>query len=361
MLQPLPHLLSLAPYQLPDVSGPVGKHLIQLAQNEAAVAPGKAALEAAGEALNSVARYPVGDTALRAAIGSAEGLDAERIVCAAGSMELISLLTQAYLGPGREAIMSQYGYLFFATMVQAAGATLIRAPEQGFRADVDTMLAQVTPETVMVFLVNPNNPTGSVLAKDEVRRLRAGLREDILLVLDAAYAEFVTADNFEAGAKLVEETGNTVMLRTFSKIHGLAGLRVGWGYFPVEAANIVRRLSADKGLSAVSIAAATAAIADHKHVSRHRQLNDEVRRWTFDELVRMELEPLQSQGNFILVRFPSAAGHCADSAFAHLRSEGIIVRPMASYGLPDCLRVTVGSAQEMAAFTSSLSVWRCVS
>jgi histidinol-phosphate aminotransferase len=355
--KPRPHLLSLAPYPLADRGAPAGREPILLAQNENAAPPSPAALAAASVALASANRYPDADaTPLRLAIAAAEKLDARRIVCGAGSMELISLLAQAYLGPGDEAVASAHGYLFFRSAAALVGAHVVLAPERDLGAEVDALLAAVGPRTRMVFLANPNNPTGSLLGRGEVHRLRAALPEDVVLVLDAAYAEYVAGANYEPGAELVEATANTAMIRTFSKIHGLAGLRIGWGYFPPAIADMLNRMRHPNAVTGAGLAAAAVAIADRGHAAALRDANAERRAWLARELARHGLRPYPSQGNFLLVSFQS--GDRAGAAYRFLKAEGILLRPMAAYGLDECLRATIGSQDELVALRDALAAWR---
>ena len=352
--RPRPHLDDLSAYELAATRVPGQAPPRQLAQNESATPPSPLALAAAEAALAEVRLYPEPSfTALRAAIAEAEGLDAARIVCAAGSMELISLLCLIYLAPGDPALYSQYGYLFYQTAIKSVGATPIAAPEPDLIVDVDAMLDTVTDDTRIVFLANPNNPSGTLLTSQEMARLRADLRDDILLVIDAAYAEFVTDAAYDAGAALVDAGANTVMLRTFSKIHGLAGMRVGWGYMPAGVIYVIRRVHAAAGVSSPSIAAAAAAIGDTAHVAAHRDRNARARVRFVNDANGLGLTAYPSQGNFVLVRFPGGADQAA-ATHAHLMADGIAVRPMAGYGLADCLRITIGSDDDMTAVTASL-------
>jgi len=354
---PRPHVLSLAPFMLADRAVAPGLKAIHLAQNESPVGPGpaaRAALRAATEDLN---RYPENDSAtLRHAIAEAEGLDADRIICGSGSMELLALLAQAYLGPEDEIVISQYGYVFFRTLAELVGARFVLAPERDFKTDIDAMLARVTPRTRMVLVANPNNPTGSLMPRREIERLRAGLRSDIILVIDAAYAEYVTESGFDPGATLVDAGVNTVMMRTFSKIHGLAGLRVGWGYFPVPVAEIVNRMRNPNNVTAIGIAVAAAAIADRAHIATTRAANAELRTQFIEELRRLGLTPCESHANFVLLPFASAEQ--AASARTYLKDRGILIRPMTAYGLDQCLRITLGTADEMQAVTDALRAWK---
>jgi histidinol-phosphate aminotransferase len=357
-LQPKPqaHVAAMAPFVLAERN--VAAHLkpIHLAQNENAGAPGAAALAALRSAAE-LNRYPESDAAsLRHAIGAAEHLDPDRIICGGGSMELLSLLAQAYLGPGDEAVISQYGYVFFRTVAEQVGARFVLASERGFRTDIDAVLAAVGPRTRMVLVANPNNPTGSLLTPDEITRLRAGLRGDILLVLDAAYAEYVTAGGYDPGVALVDAAANTVMIRTFSKIHGLAGLRVGWGYFPAPIAAAVNRLRHPNNVSTPAIAAAAAAITDRAHIETVRSANADLRTLFIAALGGLGLVPCESHTNFVLVPFASAEE--AGAARDFLKSRGILVRPMHPYGLDQCLRITLGTKMEMDAVVDALSASR---
>jgi len=352
---PLPrdHIPSLEPYRLAE-RGSAGRRLIRLDQNENAADPSPAAMAAAQAALIEANRYPEGDAAsLRAAIAETEGLPAGQIICGAGSMELLGLIAQAYLRPGDEAVVSRYGYLYFRSVAQANGATAVLARERGLSAEIDALLASVTARTRILFLANPNNPTGTLLGQRELHRLRANLREDIILVLDAAYAEYVMTSDYDSGAALVAAGSNTVMLRSFSKVHGLAGLRVGWGYFPVEIASMLNRIRHPNGVSAPGIAAAAAAIRDRAHIAAVRRANADLRGWFTAALRPLGFEASESHGNFLLLPFADAA-----AAYGHLKGEGIMLRPMDGYGLSHCLRVTLGMRGEMELLLQALAAWR---
>jgi histidinol-phosphate aminotransferase len=355
---PIPkrHISFLAPYALADLTAGGSGRTIQLAQNENASPPSTAALEAARATLTNVNRYPEGDAAsLRHAIAAAEKLQPERIICAAGSMELLSLLAQSYLAPGDEAVVSQYGYLFFRSVIELSGAAVVLAPERDYVADIDAMLDKVGPKTRMVFLANPNNPTGSLLGNAELSAFRASLRDDVLLILDGAYAEYVTQPGFDPGIELVKATSNTVMLRTFSKIHGLAGLRVGWGYFPQAIADIVNRVRLPNLVTAPALAAAEVAIADRVHADGMRRSNAEIRDRFAEALRGMGLAPLPSHTNFVLL--PFAAPTEAAAAQEFLKAQGIVIRPMGGYDLGHCLRITIGASDEMAALLTTIEAW----
>jgi histidinol-phosphate aminotransferase len=342
-----PSLNGLAPYPLGEGGAPGVPRAINLASNENAVRPSEAVLEACRARLGDANRYPEASAAhLRAALGRTFGLAPERIVCANGSSELVSLLAHAYTSPGDEVLMGRHAYLFFETATRVAGATPVRARGRGWALDVETLLNAVTPRTRIVFLDNPNNPTGTHLGRDAVRALRRSLREDILLVLDGAYAEYVTDPDYDAGAPLVEAGGNCVMLRTFSKIYGLAGLRVGWAYTPQGVADVLNRVRQPNSLTNPSLAAAEAALDESERVERLRTGNARLRDSVSGELTSLGLEAVPSQGNFVLIRFPDSPGLEAAGVHDALKRNGVILRPMHPYGLPDCLRMTIGTEEE---------------
>jgi histidinol-phosphate aminotransferase len=261
-------------------------------------------------------------------------------------MELILYLALAYLGPGTETLTNRYGYLYFDTVARIAGALPVRARETGMTADVDALLDAVTPTTRIVFLANPNNPTGTLLGRDAVRDLEARLPDRVLLVLDAAYGEFVEAADYDDGLGLARDNPRTVVLHTFSKIHGLAGLRVGWAYGPPQVIDMVNRIRLPNSLTQPSMAAAMAALADTEHVLRYRSLNANLRRRVEDSAAQMGLAPVAGHGNFVLLQFPGG-GHQAAAVYAFLKDHGVMVRPMGGYGLEDCLRLTLGAEGDL--------------
>ena len=250
---PRPGIMDIKPY-VPGKSGDDdGRPVIKLSSNESALGPSPRAVEAAKRAAETMVRYPDGAaTVLREAIGRRWGLDPARIVCGCGSDELLEMLLRAYAGPGDEVLYSQYGFAVYPIATMAAGATPVTAPERDYRTDVDAMLAAVTERTRVVFLANPNNPTGSYIPAAEMQRLRAGLPDHVLLVVDSAYAEFVDRDDYSAGAELVDAGDNTVMTRTFSKIYALAGLRIGWLYGPPAIVDVLNRIRAPFNVCSVA-------------------------------------------------------------------------------------------------------------
>ncbi|MBI3711312.1 MAG: aminotransferase class I/II-fold pyridoxal phosphate-dependent enzyme, partial [Proteobacteria bacterium] len=343
MLRPRPFLLDIPPYKLGESSVPGMARVIVLASNECAADPSPLAIAAYRAHAGRLRRYADGATTeLRAAIGACHGLDAARIVCGNGSEELIGLLVRAYAGPGDEVLHSEHGYALFALSARISGATPTAVPERDLVCEVDALLARVTSRTRLVLLANPNNPTGSCLAAGEVERLRRALPDDVLLVLDAAYAEYVMRADYEPGARLVEAYDNVVMLRTFSKIYGLASLRLGWAYCPRGVADVLHRTRPPSNVSGPAQAAAIAALADQAHVAQNYAENARWRAWFTAEIARLGLKPYRSEGNFVLVRFGGGPQRAAD-AYAFLKSRGIIARPMAAYRLDDCLRFTIGT------------------
>jgi histidinol-phosphate aminotransferase len=354
-LQPRPGVLDIEAYKPGrgkiTGAGPV----IKLSSNETPLGPSPKAVEAFKEASARLDRYPDGaHTELREAIGAHFGLSPANIVCGAGSDQLFHLLAQAYLGPDDEAIYTQHGYLIYNIAILAAGATPVVAPERNYHADVDAILDRVSASTRMVFLANPNNPTGTYLPMPEVRRLREALPHKALLVLDGAYAEYVRRDDFDAGADLVTELGCTVMTRTFSKIHGLAAARLGWAYCPTEVADALNRIREPFNISTAAMAAGIAALADPGHIERASLFNEQQRGWLTGQIRTLGLSVTESVGNFILVHFPSEPGKTADDADMFLLDRRILVRQVGAYGLPNELRITVGLEDDNRAVVEAL-------
>ncbi|MEO1694240.1 MAG: histidinol-phosphate transaminase [Pseudomonadota bacterium] len=356
--QPRPGILDIAPY-VPGASHAAGHvKTIKLSSNETPLGPSPRAIEAYRDLAQTLAHYPDGATTeLRTAIASTYGLAADRIVCGAGSDEILSLLASAYLGPGDEAIYTEHGFLVYPIVIQANGATPVVAPETAFTADVDAMLSRVTDRTRVVFLANPNNPTGTYIPFDEVKRLRAGLPDNVLLVLDAAYCEYVRRNDYESGLELVATSDNTVMTRTFSKLHGLAALRIGWAYCPPAIADVLNRIRGPFNVTSAAIAAGAAAIRDAAHQERAIAHNNTWLPWLTDELRGMGLTVTPSVGNFILVHFSDQPGRDAVAADAHLQAHGIMARRVAGYGLPNAIRITIGTESDCRAVAHALAIF----
>jgi len=355
---PRPGILDIAPY-VPGTSAlPGDGKVIKLSSNETPLGPSPKAVEAYLAEAPHLSRYPDGSARpLREALAKLYGLDAARIVCGAGSDELLNLLAAVYLGPGDEAIYSEHGFLVYKIAILAHGATPMVAPERDLTADVDAILARVSNATRMVFIANPNNPTGTYLSFDEVKRLHAGLPEHVILVLDAAYAEYVRANDYEAGIELVATTQNTVMTRTFSKIYGLAALRLGWAYCPAPIADALNRIRGPFNVTGPSIAAGVAALADPKHMQQAVEHNTVWRGRMAEALERIGLRVTPSAANFLLVHFPRDSGKSARAADAYLHERRIILRRVEEYGFPDALRMTVGTEDENRAVIEALSAF----
>ena len=264
---PNPGILDIAPYTPGKSPVPEpGRKVFKLSANETPFGPSPSAMEVYKEAAAHLEDYPEGTSrVLREAIGRAFGLDPDRIICGAGSDEILNLLAHTYLARGDEAISTAHGFLVYPIATMANGATNVVAPETDFTADVDAILKLVTPRTKLVWLANPNNPTGTYLPFDEVKRLRAGLPPQVLLVLDAAYSDYVSRNDYELGIELVATTDNTVMTHTFSKIHGLAALRIGWMFGPAHIVDAVNRIRGPFNVSTPAMLAAVAAIEDTAH------------------------------------------------------------------------------------------------
>jgi histidinol-phosphate aminotransferase len=342
-----PHMIDASFSEAPET-------LINISSNESALGPGANAIVAAQQALLSIERYPEHDPEqLAKAIGSTFDLDPVMIVCGHGSDELLARIARAYLSPGDELAYSIHGYQKFPNYAHANDAHPVAAADCEYRADVDSILACVNERTRIVMLANPDNPTGSYVSGVEVRRLLAGLRPDILLVLDSAYAEYVDTTDYEDAAGLVGEFENVVMTRTFSKIFGLAGMRVGWLYGPPAVADVIRRIGTTFPLSAPGIAAAIAAMGDEDHTHRVLEHNRIWKQWLAEQLGKMGLRVYPSETNFLLVQFPDGA-RPASAANDHLRRKGILARRFPAADFQDCIRFTIGLEDEMVATVASL-------
>ncbi len=344
--QPGPGILDIAPY-IPGRSEAEGEGPVyKLSSNESPLGASPKAIEAFRAMADRLEFYPDGAAHdLREALAARHGLNPDRIVCGNGSDELLELLAHAYLGPGDEAIYTEHGFLVYPIAIKANGATPVVAPEKDLTADVDAILERVSGRTKMVFLANPNNPTGTYLPFDEVKRLHAGLPESCLLVLDAAYAEYVRRNDYEAGIELVSASNNVVMTRTFSKAYGLAGLRLGWLYGPENVVDVLNRVRGPFNVNAAALAAGVAAVEDVEHLERAVEHNEKWLPWLKAELERLGLEVTPSIGNFLLVHFPDEEGKRAADADAFLGRRGLILRAMGAYGFPNALRVSIGTEE----------------
>ncbi len=353
--QPKPGILDITAY-LPGKSAAKGAKIFKLSSNESPIGASPKAVEAYREAAGKLELYPDGSaTKLREAIAHRYGLNANHIVCGAGSDELLQLLAHCYLSPGDEAIYSQYGFMVYPILIAANGATAVVAPEKDFTTDVDAILARVTKRTRLIFLANPNNPTGTYLSFREIKRLHFGLRSDVLLVLDAAYAELVQKNDYEAGVALVSNAQNVVMTRTFSKIYGLAALRLGWVYCPSHVADVLNRVRGPFNVSAPAIEAGVAAVNDDGFMDRAVEHNKSGLLLLTREISELGLKVTPSVGNFVLVHFTGE--RTASEADRFLQENGIIVRRMEGYGLADSLRISVGTEEANLAVVTALKAF----
>jgi histidinol-phosphate aminotransferase len=339
----------LRPYAQGKSAVPGAGRQVKLSSNESAFGPSPRALEAYRAAATELHRYPDGgQVALREAIAATHGLVIDNIVCGNGSEELIGLVIRAYAGSGDEVVLSENHFMMCPIYGRTQGATIVTAPETGDRVDVDALLRGVTPRTRLVIVANPNNPTGTYLPGTEIRRLHRELPDDVLLILDGAYAEYVVASDYEDGAQLVERGENVVMTRSFSKIHGLAGLRIGWAYAPSAVIDVVQRIRTPFNANRAAMAAAAAAVADTAWVARVRDETAQAQSGISQQLARLGLRVIPSVTNFYLIDFDGVPGCSAGGARAFFEQHGVIPRPVKSGHNENTLRITVGTAEENA-------------
>ena len=353
--QPLARMQTFAPYEQGKSEIDGRKDVIKLSSNECCFGPSPAAIDAFHEAASELHRYPDGSQAsLRQAIAKAHGIDADRIVCGNGSEEIIGLLIRCYLGKGDELLLSENHFIMCSIYGKGQCANIVLAPETDFMIDVGAMLERITDKTRMIIIANPNNPTGTCLPAAEIRRLIEAVPEDIMIVLDGAYAEYVERQDFDPGTAWVTSGNNVVMTRTFSKIYGLAGLRIGWGYGPAAIIEVINRLRTPFNASGPALAAAAAAISDHAHIKRVREHNT---RWLarfHEAFTDLGVTVAPSVANFYLMDFNHCPGKSAEEAGAHLEAHGIIPRPG---GGDKYLRITVGNEAENKAVLKTLTAY----
>jgi histidinol-phosphate aminotransferase len=354
--EPRPGIMQIAAY-VPGRHGGPGEKVWKLSSNETPLGASPAAIEAARAILDQLELYPDGGAHdLRDAIAQTHGLNPANILCSNGSDELLGLLAQTYLTPGDEGIYTEHGFLVYRIQILAAGGVPVVVKEKGERADVDAILAAVTDRTRIVFLANPNNPTGTYIPYDEVRRLQAGLPQNVLLVLDAAYAEYVRRNDYESGFELVSASQNVVMTRTFSKIYGLAAARIGWMYAPAHVVDAVNRVRGPFNVNAIAIAAGAAAMRDRTHIEKAVAFNDKWLPWVTTEVEKLGLRVTPSVGNFVLIHFPQDdPAHSAEAADRWLTERGFILRRVVGYGLPHALRMTIGPEEANRSFVAALN------
>ncbi len=339
----LPNILEITPYK----GGQKLANAHKLSSNENPLGCSPAAEAAVLQAAKTLELYPDGSAAaLREAIAGKYGLDADRIICGSGSDEIFQLLGRAYLQPGDNIVQSQHGFLVYRLVAQQSGAETRSALEKDLTADVDAMLDQVDARTKLVFLANPNNPTGSYIPYSEVKRLHEGLPENVLLILDGAYAEYVRNNDYSAGMELAGEMSNVLVTRTFSKIHGLAALRLGWAYGPETVIDALHRTRGPFNVNAVAQAAGIAAIQDDAFQAASLEHNDTEMLRVSTAVQKAGFKTFPSVGNFVLIQFPEEKGRTSAEADAFLRANGIVIRDVKVYGLPDCLRASIGTAAQ---------------
>jgi histidinol-phosphate aminotransferase len=353
---PKPGILDIAPY-VPGKAKVEGvENPLKLSANENILGCSPKAREAFAGAMDMLHLYPEGRAnILREAISEKYGLEPERLLFGCGSDEIFQLLNQTFLEPGDNIVQGEYGFGAYAIGARACQAEVRMAPEPNYRIDVDEMLKLVDAHTRLVFIANPANPTGTWISGEEVRRLHAGLPPSVVLVLDGAYAEFARDPAYEDGAAMVREFENVVMTRTFSKLHGLAALRVGWAYMPPEMASAVDRIRLPFNVNIPAQLAAVAALGDDEFQQRSLALIEQWRPWLTQQLGGLGLEPVPSAANFVLVGFPKTPGKTAREAEAFLAARGLIVRGVGGYGLPDHLRVTIGLEEHNRAVVEALA------
>ena len=314
------------------------QNVLKLSSNENPNGPPLAAQKAVARSAATLHRYPDSDhIGLRNALADLHGLKVSQLICGCGSDELISFLCQSFSGPGIEVIHTSHGFLMYKIYAMAAGATIVEVPERNRYVDVDEILAGITPRTGIIFVANPGNPTGTLIPNEDVARLIAGTPKDVLVVLDGAYADYI--EGWDGGASFVSQHENVVMLRTLSKMYGLGGLRVGWGYGPQHVIDVLNRVRGPFNLSTTALAAGEAAVGDHAFVCAHRIENQTCRNWLREALADIGVHSDPSGANFILARFMDRLQ--AENCDIYLQTQGVLVRRVGSYGLPNALRITV--------------------
>ncbi|MBC7313332.1 MAG: histidinol-phosphate transaminase [Rhizobium sp.] len=343
---PRPGILDIAAYVPGKEHAPGVARIFKLSSNETPMGPSPKAIDAFKQSAGHLEIYPDGQaTALREAIAEVHGLNKANILCGNGSDELLGLLCHVYLGAGDEGIITEHGFLVYKIQIMGAGATPVVVKEKDCTVDVDAILAAVTEKTKIVFLANPGNPTGTYVPVSEIRRLHAGLPGNVILVLDAAYAEYVRRNDYQAGIELVSGARNVVMTRTFSKVYGLAALRVGWAYAPLEIIDALNRVRGPFNMNAPAIAAGAAAVRDQEFVAMAVEHNLAWVEKVTTALSALGLKVTPSVANFVLIHFPDADGKRAAEADDFLTSRGFILRAVRGYGFANSLRMTIGSEE----------------
>jgi histidinol-phosphate aminotransferase len=354
MIRPVAHVAAMSAYALARLDAPSGRRLVSLSQNESLRPPSPLAVDAATRALTAGHLYPDPDWCdLRAALAELHDIPADGILCGGGTMELIACLTQAFADETRSVLAPAHAYPYFRTAARIARARYDTAPEEGGCVSVDALLAAIRPDTGIVFVANPGNPTGTRISRNELLRLREGLPRDVLLVIDEAYGEF--ADHLAEPMFDLVARGDTVVLRTLSKAYGLAGMRVGWGLFPGDVGHEIRKVMRPNNIPAASQAAATAALSDQKYMRETCALTAALRDVFIARLRRAGFDLAESHTNFVLI--PMGSAERAQAADAALRAEGIVLRGQGGAGLAECLRATIGRAEDLDMTAGILELW----
>ncbi len=346
MIKAKDSIYKITPYVGGESGGKEGQRIIKLSSNEGPFGPPPMAVEAMKLASENAHRYPDGGcNELRGALAAKNNINADNIVCGAGSDEIIALLCKAYTGEGDEVLYTEHSFLMYAISAKAAGATPVTAPEKDLTTDVDALLAKVTDKTKLVFVANPNNPTASYIKRDEIERLHAGLPDDVLLIIDAAYTEYVDDPDYTDGHDLVERHNNVVVTRTFSKLYGLGGIRLGWCHAPAHVIDVMNRVRGPFNVSIEAQAAGVAALQDDAFVEKSLSHNKQCRTKFVTALEGLGIKVYPSACNFILAELEDAKR--AEDLRLALKDEGVFIRQMGGYGLPTCLRITIGTEEEM--------------
>ncbi|WP_170325969.1 histidinol-phosphate transaminase [Ruegeria arenilitoris] len=354
-ITPQPGIMDIALYQGGQSHVAGVEHVIKLSSNENPFGPSPKAIEAARDSAATLHRYPSTDHApLRQAIGARHRLDPARLVCGVGSDEVLQFIAQAYAGPGDEVIYTEHGFSMYPIIARMAGAMPVMVPERDRHVDVDNILSAVTEQTRIVFVTNPGNPTSTMIPEAELARLAEALPQTCLMVIDGAYAEFV--DGFDGGASLVDRFENVIMTRTFSKVYGLGGMRVGWGYAAQSIIDVLNRVRQPFNLSLTALAAAEAAVNDVEFLTFCRAENARLRVWLSDELAKIGVPSDASCTNFILARFADQAE--AEACDDYLKTQGLIVRRVAGYNLPNALRITVGDEDACRRVVAAITAFK---
>lgn len=334
-----------------------GGRIIKLSSNENPLGASPKAVAAMAAVAGQAHRYPDGaSNDLREAIAAQHGLEFDRVVCGTGSDEILQLLATAYAGRGDEVLYVRHGFMVYPIAAMRAGAVPVAAPDTDYTADIDMLLGCVTPATRLIYLANPNNPTGTLISRAEVERLHAGLRPDVLLVLDAAYAEYIDDPAYEDGIRLARDRQNVITTRTFSKIYGLAAERIGWAYGPASVIAAINKIRGPFNVTSAGSAGAIAALADQEWVSHCRSENARLRTWLNGEIGKLGnagLRVVPSAANFVLITFPET-GATAEKAYAFLTAEGILTRWLPNQGLRHALRISIGTEDETHAVADAL-------